>query len=201
MCADAFTSEEGETHCPRHLRYDSADRFHSTCPSDHQRVVPGAQSGPIRACTPVPRRERLIAESGGLPQLTSVQVSPRSASTCAADLQRLTSGRGSRSQLTLDYALKLLMTEADYAQLGMRPAVGRLANGMIAALGPELRLGSPPYNQCRGIIREMQVRPSAAVTAAGLACTFAAHFAAAFSTAAVHTPAQGSFCDAMCLHV
>ena len=39
----------------------------------------------------------------------------------------------------------------------MRPTVGRLANAMIAALGPELRRGSPPYNQCRAVIREMQV--------------------------------------------
>lgn len=54
--------------------------------------------------------------------------------------------------------MQLLMTEADYAQVGMRPAVGRLANAMIAALGPELRHGSPAYNQCRAIIREMQVR-------------------------------------------
>ena len=60
-------------------------------------------------------------------------------------------------QATLDFAIQLLMTEADYGLVGMRPAVGRLANAMIAALGPELRRGSPPYNQCRAIIREMQV--------------------------------------------
>lgn len=53
--------------------------------------------------------------------------------------------------------MQLLMTEADYGLVGMRPAVGRLANAMIAALGPELRRGSPAYNQCRAIIREMQV--------------------------------------------
>lgn len=60
-------------------------------------------------------------------------------------------------QGTLDFAVQLLMAEADYAHIGMRPAVGRLANAMIAALGPELRHGSPAYNQCRAIIREMQV--------------------------------------------
>lgn len=53
--------------------------------------------------------------------------------------------------------MQLLMAEADYAHIGMRPAVGRLANAMIAALGPELRHGSPAYNQCRAIICEMQV--------------------------------------------
>lgn len=61
------------------------------------------------------------------------------------------------AQGTLDYAVQLLMAEADYAHIGMRPAVGRLANAMIAALGPELRHGSPAYNQCRAIICEMQV--------------------------------------------
>jgi len=55
----------------------------------------------------------------------------------------------------------LLMTEGDYGLVGMRPAVGRLANAMIAALGPELRRGSPAYNQCRATIREMQASNAA----------------------------------------
>jgi hypothetical protein len=49
------------------------------------------------------------------------------------------------------------MSEADYALAGLRPALGRLANAMVAVLGPELRLGSPTYNLCTSVIREMQV--------------------------------------------
>lgn len=60
-------------------------------------------------------------------------------------------------QAALGFSMQLLLSEADYAMSGIRPAVARLANAMIAALGPELRLGSPVYNQCRAIIREMQV--------------------------------------------
>lgn len=43
-------------------------------------------------------------------------------------------------------------------QTGLRPAIGRLANAMVAVLGPELRVGSDHYNRCRAIIRDMQVR-------------------------------------------
>jgi len=50
------------------------------------------------------------------------------------------------------------MSEADYALAGLRPALGRLANAMVAVLGPELRLGSPTYKLCTSVIREMQVR-------------------------------------------
>ena len=52
------------------------------------------------------------------------------------------------------------MSEADYALAGLRPALGRLANAMVAVLGPELRLGSPTYKLCTSVIREMQVRHS-----------------------------------------
>lgn len=60
-------------------------------------------------------------------------------------------------QATLDFAVRLLMSEAAYSYPGLRPALGRLSNAMVAALGPELRLGSPVYTLCRSIIREMQV--------------------------------------------
>ena len=60
-------------------------------------------------------------------------------------------------QATLGFAVWALMSEADYALAGLRPALGRLANAMVAVLGPELRLGSPTYKLCTSVIREMQV--------------------------------------------
>ena len=49
------------------------------------------------------------------------------------------------------------MLEDNVAVLGLQPAVGRLANALVAVLGPELTLGSPAYCSCRALIREMQV--------------------------------------------
>lgn len=71
--------------------------------------------------------------------------------------RRLRVGNGACEQAALDFSMQLLLNEADYAMPGIRPAVARLANAMVAALGPELQLGSPLYNQCQAIIREMQV--------------------------------------------
>ena len=61
-------------------------------------------------------------------------------------------------QATLGFAVWALMSEADYALAGLRPALGRLANAMVAVLGPELQLGSSTYNLCTSVIREMQVQ-------------------------------------------
>lgn len=60
-------------------------------------------------------------------------------------------------QASLELALDLLMSEEAYAVPGLRPAVGRLANALVAVLGPELRLGSDAYVKCKSLIREMQV--------------------------------------------
>ena len=49
------------------------------------------------------------------------------------------------------------MLEENSAVPGLQPAVGRLANALVAVLGPELTLGSPAYCSCRALIREMQV--------------------------------------------
>ncbi|KAK9820084.1 hypothetical protein WJX72_005985 [[Myrmecia] bisecta] len=57
---------------------------------------------------------------------------------------------------TLALALQLLMSEEAYSVAGLRPAVGRLANALVAVLGPELTLGSDPYVKCKALIREMQ---------------------------------------------
>ena len=51
------------------------------------------------------------------------------------------------------------MLEENAAVPGLQPAVGRLANALVAVLGPELTLGSPAYCSCRALIREMQVMP------------------------------------------
>jgi hypothetical protein len=60
-------------------------------------------------------------------------------------------------QATLDFAVRLLMSEAAYSYPGLRPALGRLSNAMVAALGPELQRGSPAFKLCKSVIREMQV--------------------------------------------
>lgn len=60
-------------------------------------------------------------------------------------------------QATLRHAVEALMLEENSAVPGLQPAVGRLANALVAVLGPELTLGSPAYCSCRALIREMQV--------------------------------------------
>ena len=50
----------------------------------------------------------------------------------------------------------------------LRPAVGRLANALVAVLGPELAPGSAAYVQTKLIIREMQVPASALTQRLGL---------------------------------
>ena len=49
------------------------------------------------------------------------------------------------------------MGEENYRVPGLQPAAGRLANALVAVLGPELTLGSRAYARCRTLIREMQV--------------------------------------------
>lgn len=61
-------------------------------------------------------------------------------------------------QATLAHAVQVLMAEENAVVSGLLPAVGRLANALVAVLGPELMLGSPAYCRCRAIIREMQAR-------------------------------------------
>ena len=63
-------------------------------------------------------------------------------------------------QASLDFAVRLLMLETTYSLPGLRPALGRLANAMVAALGPELQLRSRTYDLCKSVIREMQVPTS-----------------------------------------
>ena len=64
-------------------------------------------------------------------------------------------------QATLRHAVEALMLEENAAVPGLQPAVGRLANALVAVLGPELTLGSPAYCSCRALIREMQAGPLA----------------------------------------
>lgn len=49
------------------------------------------------------------------------------------------------------------MREESTSVPGLRPAVGRMANALVAVLGPELKQGSKAYNLTKALIREMQV--------------------------------------------
>jgi hypothetical protein len=71
-------------------------------------------------------------------------------------------------QATLDLALELLLADDGRQAVGMRPGIGRLANAIVAVLGPEYSPGSRHYMRCRSIIREMQVRLAAKLPAAVL---------------------------------
>lgn len=53
-------------------------------------------------------------------------------------------------------AQNLLLSEDIYCVPGLLPAIGRLANAMVAVLGPEYTLGSSAYLTCKGIINDMQ---------------------------------------------
>lgn len=39
---------------------------------------------------------------------------------------------------------------------GLLPAIGRLANALVAVLGPEYSLGSAAYYACKAIINDMR---------------------------------------------
>ena len=71
---------------------------------------------------------------------------------------------------------------------------GRLANAMVAVLGPELRLGSRAYERCRALIREMAASGGAGgdEAAAGLERVLYAQQLALFAPhaapAAAHLP-------------
>ncbi len=49
------------------------------------------------------------------------------------------------------------MSEEAYAVPGLRAALGRLANSVVAVLGPELSPGTDVYTKCKALIREVQV--------------------------------------------
>ncbi len=51
----------------------------------------------------------------------------------------------------------MLMSEEAYAVPGLRAALGRLANSVVAVLGPELSPGTDVYTKCKALIREVQV--------------------------------------------
>ncbi len=53
--------------------------------------------------------------------------------------------------------LAVLLQDEAYGWPGLRPTLGRLANAMVAVMGPEFQLGSDAYVQTKAIIREMQV--------------------------------------------
>ena len=63
-------------------------------------------------------------------------------------------------QPMLALSLELLMREESASVPGLRPAVGRMANALVAVLGPELTQGSKAYNLTKALIREMQATPS-----------------------------------------
>ena len=67
------------------------------------------------------------------------------------------------------------MLEENAAVPGLQPAVGRLANALVAVLGPELTLGSPAYCSCRALIREMQVMPQHVLSESSVIITRRCH--------------------------
>jgi len=50
------------------------------------------------------------------------------------------------------------MAEGSRGVPGLRPVLGRLANAMVAVLGPEMKLGSPAYTKTRTLLLDLQVR-------------------------------------------
>ena len=54
--------------------------------------------------------------------------------------------------------MELLMSEEAAVTAGVRPAIARLANAMVAVLGPELTLGSAAYGKTRLLLQDLQVR-------------------------------------------
>ena len=56
----------------------------------------------------------------------------------------------------LGVARYLLLSEGIYSLPGLLPAVGRLSNAIVAALGPEYVLGSEAYEICRSVVTELR---------------------------------------------
>ncbi len=50
----------------------------------------------------------------------------------------------------------MLLSEGIYSIPGLLPAIGRLANAMVAVLGPEYSLGSAAYYSCKSVINDMR---------------------------------------------
>ncbi|KAL3149121.1 hypothetical protein ABBQ32_001960 [Trebouxia sp. C0010 RCD-2024] len=57
---------------------------------------------------------------------------------------------------SLAVATQMLMSEEAYAVPGLRAGLGRLANSVVAVLGPELSPGTDVYSKCKALIREIQ---------------------------------------------
>ena len=60
-------------------------------------------------------------------------------------------------QEVLNLETELLMSEEANAVPGLRPVLGKLANAMVALLGPEMRLGSAAYTKTRTLLLDLQV--------------------------------------------
>jgi len=57
----------------------------------------------------------------------------------------------------------MLLSEDVYYIPGLLPAIGRLTNAMVAALGPDYVLGSAPYDACRSVVAELRAPDSSGV--------------------------------------
>jgi hypothetical protein len=64
---------------------------------------------------------------------------------------------------TLSLMEKMLLSEDIYSVPGFLPAVGRLANAMVAALGPDYALGSSAYDACRSVMAELRAPDASGV--------------------------------------
>ena len=64
---------------------------------------------------------------------------------------------------TLVLAQKMLLSQDIYVVHGLLPAVGRLANAMVAALGPDYVLGSASYDACRSVVAELRAPDASGV--------------------------------------
>ena len=76
-------------------------------------------------------------------------------------------------QGSLAVATQMLMSEEAYAVPGLRAGLGRLANSVVAVLGPELSPGTDVYSKCKALIREIQVKPQLLLTTLQLCRTSA----------------------------
>lgn len=77
-------------------------------------------------------------------------------------------------QGSLAVATQMLMSEEAYAVPGLRAALGRLANSVVAVLGPELSPGTDVYTKCKALIREVQVSCTTTGYCHGKICLLAA---------------------------
>lgn len=88
---------------------------------------------------------------------------------------------------TLSLTTRMLLHQEVYSIPGLLPALGRLANAIVAALGPDYVLGSPAYEACRSVVSELRAPGNPDALSSSLEVVLYAQMMALFAPKALPT--------------